>query len=481
MGEILMTQQDRRERTLVLGPTHEAVITELVRRNVQSYRDLPQLLYQIQTKFRDEARPRGGLLRTREFSMKDLYSFDTDWEGLDESYGKMVVAYQRIFDRCGVPTLPVEADSGAIGGKDSQEFLFLTEVGEDEALICPNCNYAANGEKAAFRKRQVPPEEPLPLEEVSTLGQKTIEDLMAFLDIPATRTLKAVFVLADRQPVFVAIRGDMHVNEAKLRNALHAADVVQMDDAAVAKFGLVAGSAGPVGLEGMRIVADDALLSSPNLVTGANRPDVHLRNVNYGRDWQAEIVADIALAREGDQCPNCGTPLEIRRGLEMGHVFKLGTVYSEAMDASYLDEKGESHPCIMGCYGIGVTRLLAAVIEANHDERGIIWPAEVAPFPVHIVALNVSRPEVREAADRLYADLQAARIEALYDDRDEAAGVKFNDADLLGMPVRLTVSPRTLQADAVEFQLRAGGEREQIPFDQVVAKVREAIRPSGAS
>lgn len=475
MGEILMTLQDRRERTLVLGPTHEEVITDLVRRNVQSYRDLPQLVYQIQTKFRDEARPRGGLLRTREFSMKDLYSYDQDWEGLDVSYDKMVVAYQRIFDRCGVPTLPVQADSGAIGGKDSQEFLFLTEVGEDEALICPNCHYAANGEKAAFQKRELPAEEPLPLEEVSTPGQKTIEDLMAFLDIPATRTLKAVFVLADRAPVFVAIRGDMHVNETKLRNALHAVDLVQMDDAAVTKFGLVAGSAGPVGLEGMRIVADDALPASPNLVTGANARDIHLRNVTYGRDWQAEIVADIARAREGDHCPVCATPLELRRGLEMGHVFKLGTVYTEKMGAGFLDEKGESHPCVMGCYGIGVTRLLAAVIEANHDERGITWPASVAPYPVHIVALNVSRPEVREAADRLYAALRAAGLDALYDDRDEAAGVKFNDADLLGMPVRLTVSPRTLQQNAVEFQRRAGGEREQVPFDQVVAKVRDSL------
>jgi prolyl-tRNA synthetase len=476
MGDILMTLQDRRERTLVLGPTHEEVVTDLVRRNVQSYRDLPLLVYQIQTKFRDEARPRGGLLRTREFSMKDLYSFDQDWEGLDVSYEKMVNAYQRIFDRCGVPTLPVQADSGAIGGKDSQEFLFLTEVGEDEALICPNCNYAANGEKAAVRKRQVPPEESLPLEEVSTPGQKTIEDLMAFLNVPATRTLKAVFVLADRAPVFVAIRGDMYVNETKLRNALHAVELTQMDDAAVAKYGLVAGSAGPVGLEGMRIVADGALLESPNLVTGANKRDVHLRNVNYGRDWRAEIVADIALAREGDHCPVCGTPLELRRGLEMGHVFKLGTVYTEKLGADYLDEKGESHPCVMGCYGIGVTRLLAAVIEANHDERGIVWPASVAPFPVQIVALNITREEVREAADRLFTDLRAAGIEALYDDRDEAAGVKFNDADLLGMPVRLTVSPRTLQQNAVEFQLRASGEREQVPFDQVVARVRDALR-----
>src|SRR5579885_2129963 len=295
MGGILMTVQDRRERTLVLGPTHEEVITDLVRRAVRSYRDLPLRLYQIQTKFRDEARPRGGLLRGREFVMKDLYSFDCDWTGLDASYAAMHAAYTRIFARCGVPALPVLADSGAIGGKESQEFLYLTAIGEDEALFCPNGDYAANAEKAAFRKPPVPAESPLPLDEVHTPGQKTIQDLAAFLDIPAARTLKAVFMQADGEPVFVAIRGEMQVNPVKLANVLQAATVEPLDEAAVARHGLVAGSAGPVGLTGMRIVADEALLQSPNLVTGANRPDWHLRNVNYGRDWQAEIVADVAL------------------------------------------------------------------------------------------------------------------------------------------------------------------------------------------
>ncbi len=476
MGGILMTLTDRRERHLVLGPTHEEVITDLVRRNVQSYRDLPLLVYQIQTKFRDEARPRGGLLRAREFQMKDLYSFDKDWEGLDQSYDRMLAAYKRIFDRCGVPTLPVQADSGAIGGKESQEFLFLTDIGEDDALICPNCNYAANGEKATFQKPIAPAEAPEPLEEVSTPGQKTIEDLMAFLSIPAIRTLKAVFMQADGKPVFVAIRGDMTVNEIKLLNALHAVELAPMDEATVAKYSLVAGSAGPVGLTGMTIVADDALVESPNLVTGANKPDLHLRNVNYGRDWQAEIVTDIAQARDGDRCPNCGTRLEVRAGIEMGHVFKLGTRYSERMNANFLDESGNSHPCIMGCYGIGVSRMLAATIEANHDERGIVWPAEIAPYPVHIVALNADKPDVRAAADKLYADLRAAGLEPLYDDRDMAAGAKFNDADLLGMPIRLTVSPRNLANNAVEFKLRSATESEQIPLDRVIERVRAALR-----
>ncbi|HZU76377.1 MAG TPA: proline--tRNA ligase, partial [Dehalococcoidia bacterium] len=475
MGEILMTLTDRRERTLVLGPTHEEVITDLVRREVHSYRDLPLLLYQIQTKFRDEPRPRGGLLRSREFLMKDAYSFDADWEGLDRSYESITRAYARIFARCGVPVLPVQADSGAIGGKESQEFLYLTDVGEDEALICAACGYAANREKATFRKPAAPAEELLPLEEIATPGQKTIDDLARFLGIPASRTLKAVFMLADGQPLFVAVRGDMQVNETKLQNALHAVSLAPMDDAAVTRYGLVAGSAGPAGLRGMRIVADEALLVSPNLVTGANKPDVHVKNVNYGRDWQADIVADIARARAGDACLECGAPLAARRGLEMGHVFKLGTVYSEAMQATFLDSEGESHAVVMGCYGIGVTRLLAALIEANHDERGIVWPLEVAPYAVYVVVLNADRPEVRVAANKLYAELQAAGLEPLMDDREESAGVKFNDADLLGMPLRLTLSPRNLQAGAIELKLRAGGEPRRVPLEESVVAVREAL------
>ncbi len=471
MGGVLMTLQDRRERTLVLGPTHEEVITDLVRRNVRSYRDLPLRLYQIQTKFRDEARPRGGLLRGREFVMKDLYSFDRDWAGLDASYAAMHAAYTRVFARCGVPALAVLADSGAIGGKESQEFLYLTPIGEDEALICANGDYTANAEKAAFRKPPAPAEPPLPLEEVHTPGQKTIQDLAAFLAIPAACTLKAVFMQADGEPVFVAIRGDMQVNPVKLASALQAASVEPLDEAAVARHGLVAGSAGPVGLTGMRIVADEALLHSPNLVTGANRPDWHLRNVNYGRDWQAEIVSDIALAREGDGCPECGAPFALRRGIELGHIFKLGTRYSERMGATFLDEHGEQRPCIMGCYGIGLTRLLAAVVEANHDERGIVWPSSVAPYPVHAIVLNSDRAEVRGAAAQLEADLRAAGIEPLLDDRDDPAGVKFNDADLLGMPLRLTVSPRNLANGAVELRRRATGETELVPLAEAMNAV----------
>jgi len=475
-GETLFVFKDRRERELALGPTHEEVTVNLFKRLVQSYRDLPILIYQIQTKFRDEPRPRGGLMRTREFTMKDLYSFDVDDAGLDVSYEKMLHAYKRVFDRCGVPTVTVLADPGAIGGRDNQEFMHLTDVGEDQVMICPVCGYAANMEKAEFRKRKLEREEPLPLEEVATPGQKTIDDLVAFLDIPPWKTLKAVFYSLDGRPVFVAIRGDLEVNETKLRNALGGGDLRLMDDREVERAGLIVGAASPRELRGVRVVADDSVLESPNLVGGANRPETHLRNLNYGRDWTAEIVADIALAREGDECPACGTPLELRRAIEMGHIFKLGTIYSEKLGATFLDSAGKARPVVMGCYGIGVERLLATVIEANHDEKGIMWPPSVAPYQAHLVALNPDRPPVAEAAERLYADLQAAGVEVLYDDREESPGVKFNDADLLGMPLRVTISPRTLEKGSVELKRRREQESSLAALGEAVASIAGAVQ-----
>src|SRR5438874_1058153 len=352
MADVLFHLQDRRERDFVLGPTHEEVVVDLFKKQVQSYRDMPAMVYQIQTKFRDEARPRGGLMRVREFTMKDAYSFDAGWDELDASYQAARSAYARIFERCGVPTIPVLADSGAIGGKDSEEFMYLTEAGEDLILMCPNCDYAANEEKADHKKEELPAEEMLPLEEVATPGQKTIDDLVSFLGVPRFKTLKAVFYEAAGEPVFVAIRGDLEVNEAKLRNALHVVDVQMLDDAGVRKHGLVAGSASPVGLKGVKIVADDSVPNSPNLVAGANKPDVHYRNVNYGRDWTADILTDISLAREGGGCPRCGHALETKRSMEMGHVFKLGTVYTERLSATFSDEAGNLKPAVMGCYGI---------------------------------------------------------------------------------------------------------------------------------
>jgi prolyl-tRNA synthetase len=476
MADVLFHLKDRRERDYVIGPTHEEVVVDLFKKQVQSYRDMPLMVYQIQTKARDEARPRGGLMRVREFTMKDAYSFDADWEALDESYKAARAAYTRIFERCGVPTVPVLADSGAIGGKDSEEFMYLTEIGEDTILLCGSCGYAANAEKADHKKFDFEPEDPLPLDEVATPGQKTIDELVAFLGVPHWRTLKAVFYEAHGAPVFVAIRGDLEVNEAKLRNALKAADLKLLDDDGVRKHGLVAGSASPVGLQGIRIVADDSVLESANLVAGANKPDVHYRNVNYGRDWNAEIVTDISLAQEGAVCARCGGTLETKRGMEMGHVFKLGTVYTERLEAKFADEQGELKAAVMGCYGIGVGRVFAGAIEANHDERGIIWPPELTPYQVHLVGLGFDKPGVRESAEQVYQQLQDAGLEVLYDDREEgSAGVKFNDADLLGMPVRVTVSPRSIENGGAEIKRRTEKDARVVGLAEVAGAVRGLI------
>jgi prolyl-tRNA synthetase len=480
MAEILFQVRDHRDREFTLGPTHEEVFVDVFKRNVSSYRDLPLLVYQIAPKFRDEPRPRGGLIRLRQFIMKDLYSFDADWEGLDVSYKKMYDAYQRIFDRSGVPTVPVIADSGMMGGSDTHQFMYPTEYGEDTALLCPKCGYAADAEVAAFAKEPAHSgEEAKPVEEIDTPGLYTIAALAEHLGLPESKTCKAVFYSAaldgKTAPVFVAIRGDMDVNEAKLRNALGATELHYMEEADATKAGFVAGSASAVGLTGVRTVSDDLVPQERNLVAGANKADKHLLNVNYGRDWQADVVADIALAKEGYRCPNCATPMNLRRGIEMGQVFKLGTRYSEMMGATFLDRDGKQQPAIMGSYGIGIERLLAAVIEANHDEAGIVWPRSLAPFDVHIVAIQPDKPEVREAAERLYDELMAAGIPTLYDDRDETPGVKFNDADLLGMPLRVTVSPRNLANGAIELKGRTEGESRTAPIADAVTAVRNAL------
>ena len=472
MGQTLFRLADRKERGFVLGPTHEEVMSFLASRAIQSYRDLPVTLYQIQTKFRDEQRPRGGLVRLREFTMKDAYSFDTNWDTLDASYAAAFAAYIRIFERAGVPVIPVAADSGAIGGKESQEFIFLTEDGEDEILLCPGCGYAANAEKADFQRPEAVESAPAEMTKVATPGIKTIPDLAALLNIEQRQTNKAVFYKIDGKPVFVAIRGDLDVNEIKLRNTLKAQDVEAMDEATVRASGLVAGSASAIGLVGMRVVADTSAVEAANLVAGANEDGFHLLNTNHGRDWKADIVSDIALARRGDACATCGSALETRRGMEMGHVFKLGTVYSEAIGVNYLDEAGERHPAVMGCYGIGVERMLAAIIEANHDANGIIWPASVAPYDVHIVGLNLDQPAVVQAVTTLETALTAAGLTSLFDDRDESAGIKFKDADLIGIPFRITVSPRALEKGGVEIRNRRSGETEVLPISATVARVR---------
>jgi len=476
MGKVLFSLYDRRERRLALGPTHEEVITQLAARYVGSYRDLPRLLYQIQVKFRDEPRPRGGLIRVREFHMKDLYSFDIDEAGLDISYDKMRQAYLNVFDRCGLPTMLVDADSGAIGGKDSREFMVVAENGEDEIIYCPGCDYAANAEKAVSVKEKVDNGEPLPVEEVATPGMGTIEEVAGFLKIPHSHTLKAVLYIADGEMVFVAIRGDLGVNEVKLNNVLRAAELRMATEAEVIEAGIVAGAASPVGLKGFKVIADDSVTSGTNFVAGGNKPDTHIKNVNYPRDFKADIVADIAVARAGDRCPGCGGTYTSRRGIEVGHIFKLGTKYSETFDAMFVDEKGGTHPIVMGCYGMGLSRLMAAAIEQNHDNKGIIWPVPIAPYHMYLCPLYREGTEVAETAEKLYEDLRAAGIEVLFDDREESPGVKFNDADLLGIPFRVTVSPRTLQNDSVELKKRSEKDSALVPLEEIAARLKGLIK-----
>ena len=502
-GDNLFSLQDRRGRPMVMAPTHEEVVTNVVKSNVQSYRDLPLLLYQIQTKFRDEPRPRAGLIRVREFDMKDAYSFNADDDSLDDSYQDMAQAYRNVFRRCGLPVLMAEADSGAIGGKDSHEFLLPTDTGEDTVITCDGCDYVANAEKA---ESVIPPISPLPpgegqgegvppitpspsggglgwgrepeapLREVATPGIKTIAALAEFLNVPESKTLKAVFYMADGEPVFVTIRGDLEVNEVKLKNALHCDDLHFAEDAEVQAAGLVAGSASAVGITSIRKIADPSIESGNNFVVGANKPDTHMTGANYPRDFQVDILTDIALAQPGQQCARCGGELQATRGVEVGHIFKLGTFFSETLGANYLDAEGRNRPITMGCYGIGVGRLLAAAIEQNHDDRGIVFPRPIAPYQAHLVGLNLANEDVAQAAEDLYAQLNAANIETLYDDRaDAAAGVKFNDADLMGLPVRLVVSPRNLNNGVVEVRGRQEEEATTVPLADAVDAVRARL------
>jgi prolyl-tRNA synthetase len=475
-GQSLFTLFDRRERKLALGPTHEEMVTEMARRNVKSYRDLPVMVYQIQTKFRDEPRPRGGLVRVREFTMKDAYSFDADAEGLDVSYKKVIQAYQSIYARCGLKAMLIEADSGAIGGKDSHEFMVITETGEDEIIYCGKCACAANAERACFIKDKLPDEKPLPLQEVATPGAKTIEEVANFLGIPKNRTIKAVFYSADDELVFVIIRGDLDVNEVKLKNALKAFELRLANDEEVKAAGLVAGSASAIGLKGVKIVADDSITTGHNFVVGANRDGYHFKNANYPRDFKVDIITDIAQAKAGYNCAQCGSKLLSERGIEVGHVFKLGTVFSEKQGALYIDRNGVQKPLVMGCYGMGVGRLLAAIIEQNHDEKGIIWPVSIAPYTVYLCALGMDDEAVAVASEKLYTELSNAGFEVLFDDRNESPGVKFNDADLLGMPVRLTLSKRTLKSNSAEMKLRRDKDVGLVPLSEVVAKLRTSLK-----
>ena len=480
-GKSLFTLTDRKEHTLALGPTHEEVITDLVHRYVQSYRELPLLLYQIQVKLRDEPRPRGGLIRVREFIMKDLYSFDADEAGLDKSYQSMCQAYSNIYTRLGLPTMTVEADSGAIGGKDSHEFMVITETGEDEVIYCSSCGYAANAEKAQFAKTRGAAGAPLPLEEIATPEAETIEEVAGFVGVPTSQTLKAVFYFADGEFVFVTIRGDLEVNETKLRNTLKCTELRLATEGEVNEAGIVAGFASPIEVKGVKIVADDSITSGSNFIVGANKSGYHFRNANYPRDFQVDLTADIALAQSGDSCPSCQGKLSSARGIEVGHVFKLGTFISEKFGASFLDNDGTSRPIVMGCYGIGLGRLLAAIVEQSHDDKGIIWPFSVAPCQVYLCPLSLEKSAVLPTAEKIYQELQKEGIEVLFDDRDDSPGVKFNDADLLGIPLRLTLSPRTLQSQSIEAKWRTEKEAQLLPLDNLAVRVKKLLDETGGS
>jgi prolyl-tRNA synthetase len=488
-GKSLFKLTDRKEHMIALGPTHEEVVADLARRYVQSYRDLPLRPYQIQTKFRDEPRPRGGLLRVREFIMKDLYSLDADEAGLDESYQKVCQAYRNIYARLDLVALMVEADSGAIGGKDSHEFMVLIEDGEDQVIYCSNCDYAANVEKARFAKTVETPipvsrspessegeaSNLLPLEEIATPEAKTIAKVADFVGVPASQTLKAVFYYAEGQFVFVVIQGDLDVNETKLRNILKCSELRLATEDEVREAGIVAGFASPIGIKGIRVVADDSVTLGSNFVVGANKAGYHFRNANYPRDFKVDIVADIALARAGDACVRCGGRLTYARSIEVGHVFKLGTFISERFGASFLDASGKSRPIIMGSYGIGLGRLLAAIVEKSHDDKGIIWPLSAAPYQVHLCPLSLDKPGVLPAAEKVYEDLQEKDIEVLFDDRDESPGVKFNDADLLGIPLRLTLSPRTLQSQSAEAKWRTEKKTQLLSLENLSTQVKRLL------
>jgi prolyl-tRNA synthetase len=483
-GPELLRFQDRKGGDFCLGPTHEEVITDMVRGEINSYKQLPVNIYQIQTKFRDEPRPRFGLLRAREFIMKDAYSFDVDEEAAESSYEEMFETYGRICDRLGFEWRAVEADTGAIGGSKSHEFQVVTDTGEDDLVGCPACGYAANIEKAEVPEsafEAASPAEDLELERVETPGQKTIGDISDYLDVAPEQCIKTVIVLADDQPLAVLVRGDHEVNEIKVRDYLREETDLEFthlhlasDDVVYEVTGAPVGFAGPIGLD-LPILADRAICSIADGVTGANEADGHYVGVNWERDFDVDAFADLREAQGGDPCPECDEPLETHQGIEVGHVFYLGTKYSEALDATIQDEHGQQQPIAMGCYGIGVTRILSAVAEQNHDEDGLIWPMPIAPFEVTVLPLQMQSEEVVETAEELYDDLQEAGVDVMIDDRDEGVGAKFKDADLIGIPLRIVVGSRGVEHGELEFKLRWEDEQTDVAIDEAAERAIDIV------
>ena len=474
-GPDMIRLQDRRGRHLALPPTNEELMTETVKSFIQSYRDFPFNLYHIQTKFRDEPRPRGGLIRVREFDMMDAYSFDINMEGLNLSYDLMISAYVNIFKRCGIETVIVEADSGAIGGKDSKEFILLSDSGEDTIVMCDSCSYAANGEKSEFTKLSNPDEPETGQKEVPTPGVKTINQLCKYLSVGPEKTLKSVFYKSDQEFLIVVIRGDLEINEVKLKNNISAVDLRLATKQEVAQQGLISGSASPIGVKDIKVIADDSITLGNNFLAGANKEGYHLSGINHPRDFQAEILTDIALAEDGFSCPNCTGTLHTKRGIEIGHVFKLGTRYSESMDAKFPDQDGNLQPIVMGCYGIGVGRILAGAIEQHADNKGIIFPKTIAPYEVILTSLNTDKIQVMETSENIYTEMSRTGIEVLWDDRQESAGVKFNDADLLGMPLRVVVSSRNIENNVVEIKIRNEQQGYTIPIENCIEEVARLL------
>ncbi|QSV44877.1 proline--tRNA ligase [Geobacter benzoatilyticus] len=475
-GKELLRFTDRKDAEFCLGPTHEEVITDLVRREVKSYRQMPLNLYQVQSKFRDEIRPRFGLMRGREFIMKDAYSFDVNSEAADSSYEKMYQAYRRIFQRCGLRFRAVEADTGSIGGSSSHEFMVLADSGEDAIVSCTACEYAANVEKAESRPFPAQHAEPRDLEKVETPRKRSVEEVTGFLGIPASGLVKTLLYVADGQPVAALVRGDHDLNEIKLKNLLGCEELEMAGEDVVERVtGAPVGFAGPVGLK-IRIVADLLVEGMKNFVTGGNASDLHFKNVNIGRDFTPALVADIRNVVHGDPCPRCEAGhLEMWRGIEVGHVFKLGTKYSEALRATYLDADGKEQVIFMGCYGIGISRTVAACIEQNHDADGIIFPIPLAPFHCIISAVSMKDAQVVAACEDMYRALTDAGVEVIFDDRDERPGSKFKDADLIGIPLRIVVGSKNLADGKVELKVRKSGEVSLLPLPEAVETVKTLV------
>jgi len=484
IGPEMARFKDRKEREMVLAMTHEEVVADLCKSDIKSYKQLPQLVYHIQTKFRDDPRPRAGLIRVREFTMKDSYSLDLDEEGLDKQYRAHYQAYFNIFHRCGVPVIAVRSDVGMMGGSLAHEFMYLTPVGEDTLVLCRECGYAANRQIARFAKKPASPESLKPLEKVATPNCKTIEDLANLLNVPKSKTAKAVFMIAGFEAanqtreefLFVIIRGDMEVNETKLANAVKADWLRPATDHEIRAIGATPGYASPIGLKNVKVIVDDAIPASPNLVAGANEEGYHLLNTNLGRDYAASLIVDIAAASDGDACIHCGNALYTARGVEVGNIFKLGTRYTAAIGANYLAADGTEKPIVMGSYGIGSGRLLACAAEEHHDERGLKLPITIAPYQVHLVSLGGNDPNITQVAERIYQMLNHAQIEVLYDDRAESPGVKFTDADLIGVPIRLTVSAKSLTSGGIELKRRDQQTAIIVPESELVAHLQSEIK-----